>query len=406
MFTADLHLHSRFARATSKNINLTNLEKFAKIKGVNLLGTGDFQHPKWNKELKENLEQDENGILWSKNKFPFVLSTELSFMYSQDSKRRAIHHIVLVPNFEIGDQIIENLSKKGRLDYDGRPIFGMSSIEIVELLKEISEDIEIIPAHCMTPFFGIFGSKSGFDSLKECFKEKVNKIYAIETGMSADPLMLWRFKERINLVSFSDAHSHHPWRLGREATVFDCDLKYKDIIKGIRTGEGLKMTIETNPEYGKYHWDGHRNCNVSFNPEETKKLNEICPVCKKKLTIGVEYRVNELAVNKYGHKPSNTKDFVRLIPLHELISAAYGINLIESKQVSDVYDKLINKFGNEFDVLLKAGKEELIKIVHEKLADIIINVREGKIKIDPGYDGVYGRIKVDKIQKSLAEFNR
>ena len=405
MIIADLQIHSRFARACSKNTNLSRLEEYARIKGVTLLGTGDFQHPQWNKEIKEELEEDENGILWSKTKFPFLWQTEISLMY-KDEKRRAIHHLLFAPNKNVADQIIEALGKKGRLDYDGRPIFGFSSVELVEMMKEISDNIEIIPAHVMTPWFGLYGSKSGFDSLKECFKDKVNKVYAIETGMSADPPMLRRLKEKINLVSFSDAHSYWPWRLGREATIFDTELKFKDIQKAIRTGDGLKSTIETDPNYGKYHWDGHRNCNFYCSPEETKKLNGKCPKCGKGLTIGVQYRIDELAKEKEGYEPNNKVDFKRLIPLHELIAAVYGNSMLTGKNVWNVYNKLINEFKDEFNILLRASFEDLKKVVHEKLAKLIIDVRNGNIELRPGYDGEYGKIKVDTInkQKSLGDF--
>lgn len=406
---ADLQLHSRYSRACSNAITLDKLEEYAKIKGLNLLSTADFQHPKWNKEIKENLKEDENGILFSKNKFPFIWGTEISLMYS-DNGRRAVHLLVFVPNGDVADQIIEALSKRGRLDYDGRPIFGISCPEFVEIMKEIDDKIEIIPAHCMTAFFGIFGSKSGFDSLKECFKDKVKKIYAIESGMSADPQMLFRLKENVNIVSFSDAHSYWPWRLGREATTFDFkELSYDNIVKAVRTGNGLKGTIEVFPEYGKYHFDGHRLCNFSCDYKESKKLNKICPKCKKELTIGVEYRIEELAKEKKEFKPNNMKEVIEVIPLHELISAVYGIKQLGSKKIWEIYNLLIKNFKDEFNVLLNVKEEELKKLIHEKLAKVIIMDREGKLKIKPGYDGVYGEVVLNpvykiKTQKNLGEF--
>ena len=409
MIISDLQIHSRYARACSSQINIENLEKWARIKGLDLIGTGDFQHPLWNKEIKEKLTEDDHGILRTKTGFPFLWQTEVSLMYSQDNKRRSIHHLIFSPNTEISDQIIEALSKKGRLDYDGRPIFGFSSIELVDIMMQISKDIEIISAHCMTPWFGIFGSNSGFDSIKECFQEKEKYIHAVETGMSADPLMLWRLDENVNLVSFSDAHSFWPWRLGRECTVFDTELKYKEILNAIRTGEGLNETIEVNPAYGKYHYDGHRNCNISFSPKETRKLNGICPVCKKPLTIGVEYRIEELAKKEYGYKPKNAKPFKSLIPLSELVSAVYNYKQLSSKKGWDVYNKLISRFGSEFNVLLNANEKDLLEIIDKKLVDVILLNREGKLEIKPGYDGVYGQIilnqkEIIKGQKSLNEF--
>ncbi|MDD5700249.1 MAG: endonuclease Q family protein [Candidatus Nanoarchaeia archaeon] len=399
---ADLQIHSRFARATSKDINLDNLEKYARIKGVNLLGTGDFQHPLWNKELKEKLKEDEHGILWSETGFPFIWQTEVSLMFSQGGKRRAIHLLIFAPNNAIADKIVSYLGSKGRLDYDGRPIFGITAELLVKELKEIDDRIEIIPAHCMTPWFGLYGSDSGFDSLNECFASQAGNIHAVESGMSADPSMLWRFKERVNVVSFSDAHSFWPWRIGREATIFEFgELSYKNIIHAIRTGQGLKGTIETPPEYGKYHWDGHRNCNFSCSPQETKKLNGICPMCNRKLTIGVEYRVNEISREKEGYIPENAKPFFKLIPLHELIAFVYDTSM-SSKKAWTIYNELISKFENEFNILLKVPKEKFIQEkLNDKLIELIILGREGKIKVKPGYDGVYGEVLPPEAQAKL-----
>jgi uncharacterized protein (TIGR00375 family) len=394
---ADLQIHSRYARATSKNINLENLEKWAKIKGLNLLGTGDFQHPLWNKEIKEKLKEDDKGILWSRTGFPFVWQTEVSLMFSQGGKRRAVHLLIFAPNTLIADEIIKYLGSKGRLDYDGRPIFGITAGTLVKELKEIDESIEIVPAHCMTPWFGLFGSKSGFDSIEECFGEQSKHIYAVESGISADPAMLWRFKEmregRIKIVSFSDAHSFWPWRIGREATVFDIpELSYNNIINAIRTGSGFEATIEAPPAYGKYHYDGHRNCNFSCSPEETRKLNGICPVCKKPMTIGVDYRVEEIAKEKQGFKPKVANKFYSVIPLHELISAVNNTSM-SSKKCWEIYNGLIGLFKNEFNILLNVAREELeSKEVEAKLIGIIIKNREGKLKLKPGYDGEYGKI--------------
>ncbi|MBI2628869.1 DNA helicase UvrD [Candidatus Pacearchaeota archaeon] len=402
---ADLQLHSRHSRATSKDLSIDNLEKYGRIKGLNLLGTGDFQHPEHRKEIDAKLKEDDKGILRTKKGFPFIWQTEISFMYSQNDKRRAVHLLVFAPNRNIADKITSYLASRGRIDYDGRPIFGINARDFVKDMKEIDDKIEIIPAHCMTPWFGIFGSVSGFDSLKECFQDQVDKIYAVESGMSADPAMLWRFEEiasgKVNVVSFSDAHGFWPWRIGREATIFDLkELSYDNIIKAIRTGEGLKATIETPPEYGKYHWDGHRNCNFSCSPIETKKLNGICPVCKDKMTIGVEYRVEEIAKHENGYKPKDAKPFYKLLPLHELISI-FTENGIASKKNWEIYNKLIEQFGNELDILLKVEKQKLLdEDVNEKLADLIIRNRKGTIKVKPGYDGVYGVAMLEE-QKTL-----
>ncbi|GIU68537.1 MAG: helicase UvrD [Candidatus Pacearchaeota archaeon] len=405
---ADLQIHSRYSRATSKDISIENLEKYARIKGLDLLGTGDFQHPLWKKEIDEKLIEDENGILRTETGFPFLWQTEVSLIYSQDGKRRAVHLLVFSPNRETSEKIIKYLSTKGRVDYDGRPIFNINSRDFVKELKTINDEIEIIPAHCMTPWFGLFGSKSGFNSIEECFKDQADKIHAIESGMSADPEMLWRLKEvasgKINIVSFSDAHSFWPWRIGREATIFEFSenkISYSSIIKAIRTGKGLKATIETPPEYGKYHWDGHRFCKFSSDPKKTKQLKGICPVCGKSLTIGVESRLEEISYKEKGFKPENSKEFYKILPLHELISLFYKIPL-GGKISWEKYNLLIKEFGNEFNILLKASKEELIKKIDIKFADLIIKNRKGKIKVIPGYDGEYGKAVLEEEQSKLS----
>ncbi|MEM2956209.1 MAG: endonuclease Q family protein [Candidatus Pacearchaeota archaeon] len=400
MIFADLHIHSRFSRATSKNLNLENMEKWAKIKGLNLLGTGDFTHPKWISELKSNLEEND-GILKTKTGFSFILQTEVSLIYSQDGKGRRVHLLILAPDFSVAEQINDYLSKKGRLDYDGRPVFNIPCYELVENLISISKDIEIIPAHAWTPWFGIFGSVTGFDSIEEAFKDKAKYIHAFETGMSSDPEMNWRLSslDKYSIVSFSDSHSFWPWRLGREATIFDFDinnLKYKDIITSIRNNK-IKATIETFPSYGKYHFDGHRNCNFSCSPEETKKLNGICPLCKKSLIIGVMNRVERLADRPKNFKPKNAKPFYSLLPLSELISVVRKIPL-GSKKIMDEYTKMVEK-NSEFDILLNLQNEQLMKISDEKLIKLIMLNRNGKIKIKPGYDGVYGTLIIEEQAK-------
>mgnify|MGYP001616156608 FL=1 len=326
----DFHIHGPYAQACSRNTTLEKLETYAKIKGLNILGTGDALHPKWFQAITSELTEDENGILWSKNKFPFIWQTELALFYSQGGKGRRIHHVVLMPNKEVVIQVRDALLKKGRLDYDGRPIFGMSSIEFMDMLLSISKDIEVIPAHAWTSWMSIFGSKSGFDSVEECFEDRAKNIHAIETGLSSNPAMnrLVSKLDKYNLVSFSDPHSYFPWRLGREATMFDIKkITYKEILNAIRTGEGLAGTIETNPEYGKYHVDGHRACNVVMDYKESKKINGICPKCKNPLTIGVEYRVKQLADRE---TPVNVPNFKSVLPLTELIATVYSISLLSS----------------------------------------------------------------------------
>ena len=387
---ADLHIHSRFSRATSKALDIPNLEKYAKIKGLNLLGTGDFTHPEWIKELKRELTEDGFGILKTKTGFNFLLQTEISLIYSQDGKGRRIHNIVLAKNFDVVEQINSALLKRGRLDYDGRPIFGIPCPEFIELMKNIDKDIEIIPAHIWTPWFSLFGSNSGFDSIKDCFKDQTKHIHAIETGLSSDPAMNWRLSQLDNfsIVSFSDLHSYWPWRIGREATVFDCKPSYDEIISSLKN-KNIEMTIEVDPNYGKYHLDGHRACNVCLEPKESLKNKNICPKCKRPLTVGVLQRVEKLADREEGFKPKGAVPFKSLIPLSEILSALLN-SPVASKKIWQEYNNLISNFNSEFEVLLEAKKEDLVKVSNEKIADAIINNREGKIKIKPGYDGVYG----------------
>ncbi|TAL55797.1 MAG: DNA helicase UvrD [Nanoarchaeota archaeon] len=388
----DLHIHGRYARATSKDLGIRTLEKWGKIKGLNVIGTGDFTHPKWFDEVTKLTKEDENGILTSEGGMKFIWQTEISFVYTQNGKGRRVHLVILAPNREVVEQINAEMLKRGRIDYDGRPIFGMSCIEFVDLMMGISRDIEIIPAHAWTPWFSVFGSNSGFDSLKECFAEKEKFIHSIETGMSSDPAMNWRLSQLddITLTSNSDAHSYWPWRMGRECNVMDIkDLSYSEIINSIRTRKNFVETLEVDPGYGKYHFDGHRACNVSSSPEETRKMNGICPVCKKKLTIGVLYRVEELADRKEGFRPKGAVPFRNILPLSEVICAANGWP-VAGKKTWAIFNKLIDNFGSEFSVLLDTDQKSLSEYVDETTLKAVLENREGKIKVKPGYDGQYG----------------
>jgi uncharacterized protein (TIGR00375 family) len=403
---ADLHIHGRFSRATSKDLTIPLLEKYARIKGLNLLGTGDFTHPLWLKELKETLKEDGSGILKTKEGFNFVLQTELSSIYTQDNKGRRVHNIILAPDFETVEQINSELSKRGRLDYDGRPIFRLPCPELVELMRGINPDIEVIPAHAWTPWFSIFGSSSGFDSVEDCFLDTAKHIHALETGLSSDPAMNWRLSklDRFSLISNSDSHSFWPWRIGRECNVLELpEPSYRNLLKAIRTKEGFRETVEFWPHEGKYHYDGHRNCNVVLEPREAIRLNNICPVCKKPLTIGVLHRVEELADRPEGFRPEGAVPFRNLIPLSELIA---GINSTTpySKKVWEIYNNLIKNFGDEFSVLLDKSEEELKRVADEKIAEIIIRNRSQRIRFLPGYDGVYGKpIFEDSLKESGGE---
>lgn len=392
-FIADLHIHSKYSRACSKELNIANLEKWARIKGVNLLGTGDFTHPLWYKELKSNLTETEkdSGFFQTKTGFLFLLQTEISLIYTQDKKGRKVHNIVFAPDFQAVEEITKALLKRGRVDYDGRPIFKIPCPEFVEIMKSIDERIQVIPAHSWTPWFSLFGANSGFDSLKECFQDQLKNVHAIETGLSSNPEMNWRLKQldSVNLVSFSDLHSYWPWRLGREATLFDIEQRFDALAKAIETGKGLAKTIEVNPNLGKYHFTGHRNCNVCLAPSEAKNLKNICPKCGSTLTVGVDQRVEELADRPLGYKPENAKPFLSLLPLSDLLSLFYK-KAVASKGIWELYFKLVDKTTNEIDFLLHKPIEEIAGATTQEFAEIIQKNREGKIKVMPGYDGVYG----------------
>ncbi len=409
---ADLHIHSHYSRATSKKMNPLELPKAAKEKGLTILGTGDFTHPKYYEELKEGLGEIGPDGFYHKEGIKFVSTSEISLMYSQGGKGRRIHLVLILPDLEAVAQLNSELAKWGRLDYDGRPIFNRTGPEVIELVRSVTKDAEVVPAHVWTPWFGTFGSMSGFDSLKEAFGDQAQYIHAVETGLSSDPEMNWMLSQLdgINLVSFSDAHSPYSFRLGREATVFNV-TSYKEMINAVRTGKGLVSTVEVDPSYGKYHYDGHRNCGVSMTPEEAEKHNNICPVCGKPLTIGVMHRVLELADRSYGYKPENAKDFKRVVPLAELIAAAERMG-VGSQSVFRKTARLISLFGSEFNVLFNTPYDELEKELGDKTASLIIMNREESIRIRPGYDGVYGEIilpednseKLSEPQTKLGKF--
>lgn len=399
----DLHMHSKYARACSKDLNLANIEKYARIKGLTIVGTGDISHPKWNEEMRKELIEDGSGILKSKTGFNFVLQGELSLMYSQGGKGRRIHYVYTVPDLDTLKQVNAALLKKGRLDYDGRPIFGFSSIEFVDMMMDINKDIEIIPAHVWTPWFGLFGSSTGFDSVEECFQDRSKHIHALETGLSSDPLMNWRLSslDKYALLSFSDSHSFWPWRMGREATMLDIKPTYKELINAIRTKDGLLGTIEVDPNFGKYHFTGHRDCNISVDPAQSKKFREICPKCSRKMTVGVLERVEQLADRPEGFVPKDAKPYHALIPLSELIATVLK-KPVASRQVWQEFYNLVSAGRTELDILLETPYDELHALVSGKLlADFIMRNREGKIKIRPGYDGVYGIPLLDEKEEEL-----
>ena len=415
-YIADFHLHSKYSRATSKDLSLESLADGAKIKGLNLLSAPDFTHPVWLKEMKSKLSTEENGI-FNFNGINFILTSEIATIDTFQNKTRHVHHNIHAPSFDVVDQINELLGKFGDLKSDGRPMLTASPVEIVETLMCVSKDILIYPNHAWTPWRAVFGAIGGYNSLEECYQDQTKHIHALETGLSSTPDMNWRWSklDRITLLSNSDAHSSNPWRLGREANVFELPKLTFDEINDVIKSKDQKrflFTIETWAEYGKYHITGHRDCNVSMHPKDALKLNNKCPRCGRKMTVGVLQRVEELSDREEGFIPDNSIPFKSLLPLYEIISFVTGVNQLYSKKVIEEQNRLIDRFGNELNVLLDFTREELMKVTSEKIADAIIKVREGGVRFDAGYDGVYGKplfngsvqTKTSVDQKSLADF--
>lgn len=401
---ADLHTHSRFARAVSKEIDIPALEAWGAKKGIELIGTGDFTHPSWFAELKKELEEDGKGLLvrrGSTSPIRFVFSAEIACIFSRSGAVRRIHVLVVLPTFTAVETINARLGWIGNLRADGRPMLGLDIKELVKIAKDASPDALIIPAHVWTPWFGMYGSKSGFDSFADCFEDLAHLVPAVETGLSSDPVMNWRMEEldTKSIVSFSDAHSLH--NLGREATVFNLEAPtFNNVAAALavpfptkQDGNRITMTIEFFPEEGIYHWDGHRACNIRWSPEETKKAGGICPVCKKKVTVGVMNRVEELADRAADFQDKRRPLFRRLVQLDKIIADALGVGRL-TKTVEKEYNSLVAQAGTEIKALLDLAPDELLGMTTPKIADGIQRVREGRLRIVPGYDGVYGTINV------------
>ena len=403
---ADLHIHSRFSMATSKEGTPENLDFWARKKGISLIGTGDFTHPVWREELKERLVSEGNGLYRLRDeyvkeesrKFPgegtrFVVSGEISSIYKKNGKTRKVHNVILLPGLEAADAMAQRLEKIGNIHSDGRPILGLDSHDLLEMMLDVCPEGILIPAHIWTPHFSVLGAKSGFDSVEECFEELAPYIHALETGLSSDPAMNWRISklDRYQLVSNSDAHS--PSKLGREANLLDIDCSYEGLYRAIQTGEGLEGTVEFFPEEGKYHFDGHRKCGVSLSPVEAERLGGICPVCGKKLTMGVDHRVEQLADRAEGFVKDDGQKYESLVPLPEVISACMGYSTA-SKKVQGCFEQMLQTLGTEFDILRNVPAEDIKTCAGERLAEGIENVRTGKVKRIPGYDGEYGKIQL------------
>jgi len=404
LYYTDLHIHSKYSRATSKSCNLEELALWAKKKGLSLISTGDFTHPAWFSEIKEKLVEYDDGtfrlkpeieqeIFKGEDPVKFILTVEISTIYKKGDKTRKVHHVVFAPNLKTAENFRNKLDAIGNIKSDGRPILGLDSRSLLETVLESGENAYIIPAHIWTPWFSVLGSKSGFDSIEECYEDLSDHIFAVETGLSSDPEMNWHVSklDRFRLVSNSDAHS--PSKLAREATVFDHNPDYYSLMNALKTGNGYVGTVEFFPEEGKYHEDGHRKCNVCMTPEETKKLGGICPVCGKPMTIGVSYRVHELSDRKGLITPPATAGKVfSLVPLQEIISEILGVGPA-SKSATLEYERLLNKFGSELSILQDIPTDEISK-ESTLLGEGISRLRQGKVIKHAGYDGEYGIIRL------------
>jgi uncharacterized protein (TIGR00375 family) len=430
---ADLHLHSKYSRAVSRDMNLPTMAMWAEKKGLNLVSTGDWTHPLWIREIKNELVEASNGLFKLKNngKTLFLLSVEISSIYSQGGKVRRVHNLIFSPSISTSEKINSELVKRGcNLNADGRPIIGLSSHALAELIFSIDDKAMIIPCHAWTPWFSLYGSNSGFDSIEECFGEYSREIFAVETGLSSDPYMNWQIDElkSRSILSFSDAHS--PMKMGREATVFipkreikekKLNLTYEDIILAIKQDQRSRLkigyTIEFYPEEGKYHLTGHRNCQYVQTPDQSRENGTICPKCKRPLTVGVMHRVEDLAKKKFKVEVSKENangvkwiidpakihpPFVKLVPLNEIIAESIGVS-VSSLKVKDLYNKLTLTFGSELNILLKLDFPSIQKEAGERIAEAIRKVRGANIEILPGFDGQYGIVKIWKDRLSEKE---
>jgi len=403
-FIADLHIHSRFSIATSRDLTPENLWKWGQLKGIRVIGTGDCTHPGWLGELEAKLARSESGLLTLRDRphgagvpercsseVSFLLSGEISCIYKKAGRTRKVHCLVYLPDFAAARRLNCALARIGSITSDGRPILKLDAKDLLQMVLEASPFAMLIPAHAWTPHFSVFGAVSGFDSLSECFDELAPEIRALETGLSSDPAMNWRLSalDGITLVSNSDAHS--PAKLGREATVFDTELSYQGIFSGISSGRGVASTIEFFPEQGKYHADGHRGCGVRLTPAQTIAAGYRCPACGGKVTVGVLHRVELLADRAPGARPPGAPPFRSVIPLLDLIGCALRVGTV-SKKAQALYFNLLQQIGSEFHILLQAPLDAISEASSATLARAIGEMRSGEVNIDPGYDGKYGTV--------------
>lgn len=418
-FIADLHIHSPFSRATSKRMDLESLYIWAQLKGISVISTGDFTHPRWYAQLQEKLEPAEPGLFRLKDEYArgadgqvpqscrapvrFALSVEISTIYKKNGRTRKVHSLIFAPDLLAAGRLNAALQEIGNISSDGRPILGLDCKRLLELALEADSDNVLIPAHIWTPHFSVLGSASGFDSIEECFEELTPHIFALETGLSSDPAMNWRVSmlDRFVLVSNSDAHS--PAKLGREANIFTCHKDYFSMMRALREKDpsAFKGTIEFFPEEGKYHLDGHRACSQCLTPGQTKAAEGRCPQCGAKVTVGVMHRVDDLADRAPGSRPQDSFDFESLIPLEEILSEIYTTGP-QSKKVQGAYMRLLRELGSELAILRRCSAADLKSAGPPLLAEAVTRLRAGKVAMQPGYDGVYGIITVFDPQERTA----
>ncbi|MBI3997360.1 MAG: DNA helicase UvrD [Candidatus Omnitrophica bacterium] len=393
-FIADFHIHSRYSRACSKSLTIQELAKWAKIKGIGVLGTGDFTHPLWLQDIKDAARDTGHGLFECQGT-QFILTAEVNTLFYKHGKAHQIHHVLLAPSLEAVERINRELEAFGDLSLDGRPMLRMEAWRLVEIVLGVEPRCLVVPAHVWTPWFALFGSTSGFDAIEECFEQQTGNIFALETGLSSDPAMNWRLSalDRYTLLSNSDSHSAR--RIGREANLFECEQDYETIVGAIKTKDRAKLrgTLEFFPEEGKYHYDGHRACGVRWSPEDTKRHGLRCTGCGKKVTVGVMHRVDALADRAEGFAPPNAIPFTRVVPLDEIIAEALSVG-VGTQAVERDYQQLIYKCGTELDVLLTVPEETLRKAATERVVEGILRMRQGRLVVEPGYDGVYGTVRL------------
>ena len=423
MYIADLHIHSRYSRATSKDGTPEYLDYWARKKGIQIVGTGDFTHPAWREELEEKLEPAEDGLYTLKKEYRlpessrlggfdprFVVTGEISSIYKKNGRVRKVHSLILLPGLEDAKKVSFKLETIGNIHSDGRPILGVDCRDLLEILLELSEKSIYVPAHIWTPHFSLFGAFSGFDSVEECFEDLSGEIHAMETGLSSDPPMNWRVSalDSYHLISNSDAHS--PAKLGREANLLDIPLSYEGLFGAIQRGEGLAGTLEFFPEEGKYHYDGHRKCNLCLAPREADRYGGRCPVCGKKLTIGVSHRVEQLADRPEGFIPDQARPFESLVPLEQVIGASLG-HAPTSAKVQRLYEKMVKDLGPEFEILRTVPVEDVKRAAGNLIGEGVKRLREGEVERRPGFDGEYGTIRIfspeemDRLEGQMSLFD-